>query len=216
MAFRVPLPTGSVVDLTLRLCKETDYETLKCEVKHAAENELRGILCYTEEDIVSTDIVGSGCSSIFDAKAGIALNSTFMKLITWYDNETGYSNRLVDFINFMYKKDSEGQCNTPSSPSKNPGNPGKGPSGPAKGLSGPGRGPASPKKAQMDPTPPGIQGLKPVGANPIKSVSGSTNPGKPIFGDSIPGNPQKPTATSKEKPKSIGKGSENKPQPHKK
>lgn len=110
MAFRVPVPDASVVDLTVRLCKETDYDTVKCEVRQASENELRGILCYTEEDIVSTDIIGSGCSSIFDAKAGIALNENFMKLISWYDNESGYSNRLVDLISFMYKKDTEHEC----------------------------------------------------------------------------------------------------------
>lgn len=110
MAFRVPVPDASVVDLTVKFCKDTDYETVKCEVRQAAENELRGILCYTEEDIVSTDIIGSGCSSIFDAKAGIALTGNFMKLISWYDNEAGYSNRLVDLITFMYEKDKEQEC----------------------------------------------------------------------------------------------------------
>ncbi|KAJ8916662.1 hypothetical protein NQ315_000307 [Exocentrus adspersus] len=112
MAFRVPLPTGSVVDLTATICKEADYEKIKCAVREAAENELRGILCYTEEDIVSSDIIGSGCSSIFDAKAGIALNGHFIKLISWYDNESGYSNRLVDLVNFMHQKDSEAECAT--------------------------------------------------------------------------------------------------------
>ncbi|CAH1962552.1 unnamed protein product [Acanthoscelides obtectus] len=122
MAFRVPVPTASVVDLTIRICKPTDYEKIKCAVKEAAEGSMCGILGYTEEDIVSTDIIGSPYSSIFDANAGIMLNENFVKLISWYDNEAGYANRLADFVQFVKKKDDESACapKKPECPPKPP------------------------------------------------------------------------------------------------
>ncbi|UZJ51100.1 hypothetical protein CBS101457_000420 [Exobasidium rhododendri] len=107
MAFRVPVNNVSVVDLTCRIEKGATYEEIKAEVKRASETpELKGILGYTEDEIVSTDLNGSTYSSIFDAKAGIQLNKNFIKLVAWYDNETGYSNRVLDLISFMAGKDS--------------------------------------------------------------------------------------------------------------
>ncbi|XP_067637709.1 glyceraldehyde-3-phosphate dehydrogenase 2 [Eurosta solidaginis] len=105
MAFRVPTPNVSVVDLTVRLGKPASYEDIKAKVKAAAEGPLKGILDYTEEEVVSTDFVSDTHSSIFDAKAGISLNDKFVKLISWYDNEFGYSNRVVDLIKYMQSKD---------------------------------------------------------------------------------------------------------------
>ncbi|MBO6830372.1 MAG: type I glyceraldehyde-3-phosphate dehydrogenase [Allomuricauda sp.] len=96
MAFRVPTADVSVVDLTVRLAKETSYEEIKKAMKTAAEGELSGILGYTDELVVSQDFVGDVRTSIFDADAGIELNSKFFKVVSWYDNETGYSNKLVD------------------------------------------------------------------------------------------------------------------------
>lgn len=96
MAFRVPTPDVSVVDLTVRLEKETSYEEIKKVVKAASEGELKGVLGYTEELVVSQDFVGDTRTSIFDAGAGIELNSKFFKIIAWYDNEAGYSSKLVD------------------------------------------------------------------------------------------------------------------------
>ncbi|WP_421804045.1 type I glyceraldehyde-3-phosphate dehydrogenase [Flagellimonas sp.] len=96
MAFRVPTADVSVVDLTVRLAKETSYEEIKKAMRTAAEGELSGILGYTEELVVSQDFVGDVRTSIFDADAGIELNSKFFKVVSWYDNETGYSNKLVD------------------------------------------------------------------------------------------------------------------------
>ncbi|MDC6385763.1 type I glyceraldehyde-3-phosphate dehydrogenase [Flagellimonas taeanensis] len=96
MAFRVPTADVSVVDLTVKLEKETSYEGIKKAMKKAAEGELAGILGYTDELVVSQDFVGDVRTSIFDADAGIELNSTFFKVVSWYDNETGYSNKLVD------------------------------------------------------------------------------------------------------------------------
>lgn len=96
MAFRVPTADVSVVDLTVRLEKETSYEEIKKAMKTASEGELAGILGYTEELVVSQDFVGDVRTSIFDAGAGIELNSKFFKVVSWYDNETGYSNKLVD------------------------------------------------------------------------------------------------------------------------
>ncbi|WP_461533909.1 type I glyceraldehyde-3-phosphate dehydrogenase [Sinomicrobium sp.] len=96
MAFRVPVPDVSVVDLTVRFQKETSYEEIKKAVKTASEGELKGILGYTEELVVSQDFVGDTRTSIFDAEAGIELNSKFFKIIAWYDNEAGYSSKLVD------------------------------------------------------------------------------------------------------------------------
>ncbi|KAL0421516.1 UNVERIFIED_CONTAM: Glyceraldehyde-3-phosphate dehydrogenase, cytosolic [Sesamum latifolium] len=98
MAFRVPTVDVSVVDLTVRLEKEATYEEIKAAIKEESENKLKGILGYTEDDVVSTDFVGDSRSSIFDAKAGIALSKNFVKLVSWYDNEWGYSSRVIDLI----------------------------------------------------------------------------------------------------------------------
>lgn len=96
MSFRVPVPNVSVVDLTARLEKPATYEEIKQAYKEAAEGELKGILGYTEDDVVSEDFKGDTRTSIFDAKAGIALNDNFVKVVSWYDNEWGYSNKLVE------------------------------------------------------------------------------------------------------------------------
>jgi glyceraldehyde 3-phosphate dehydrogenase len=101
MAFRVPTPNVSVVDLTVRLEKGASYEDIKKTIKAAAEGPMNGFLGYTEDDVVSNDFVGDSRSSIFDAKAGIALSDKFVKLVSWYDNEWGYSNRVVDLIKHM-------------------------------------------------------------------------------------------------------------------
>jgi glyceraldehyde 3-phosphate dehydrogenase len=101
MAFRVPTPNVSVVDLTVRLQKSGSYEDIKAAIKAASEGPMNGILGYTEDDVVSNDFVGDARSSIFDAKAGIALSDKFVKLVSWYDNEWGYSNRVVDLILHM-------------------------------------------------------------------------------------------------------------------
>src|SRR6056297_1842504 len=98
MAFRVPTADVSVVDLTVRLNKETSYEEIKKAFKTASEGELNGVLGYTEEAVVSQDFVGEANTSVFDAGAGIELNSKFYKLINWYDNEAGFSNKMVDLI----------------------------------------------------------------------------------------------------------------------
>lgn len=105
MAFRVPVPNVSVVDLTCRLEKPATYEQIKAAVRAAAEGPMKGILEYTEDDVVSSDFITCHSSSIFDAKAGISLNDHFVKLVSWYDNEYGYSNRVIDLINHMYHKD---------------------------------------------------------------------------------------------------------------
>lgn len=105
MAFRVPTPNVSVVDLTVRLGKAATYDEIKAKVKEAANGPLKGILDYTEDEVVSTDFVSDPHSSIFDAKAGIPLNNNFVKLISWYDNEYGYSNRVIDLIKYMQTKD---------------------------------------------------------------------------------------------------------------
>ncbi len=101
MSFRVPTINVSVVDLTCRLEKSATYEQIKDCVKKYAEGELKGILGYTDEDVVSSDFMGEYCTSVFDAKAGIALNDNFVKLISWYDNEWGYSNKVLDLIYFL-------------------------------------------------------------------------------------------------------------------
>jgi len=98
MSFRVPNIDGSVVDLTCRLAKSASYADIKAEVKRASENELKGVLGYTEDAIVSSDIIGDSRTSIFDAGAGISLNDNFVKLVSWYDNEWGYSCKVVDLI----------------------------------------------------------------------------------------------------------------------
>ncbi|KAJ9114633.1 hypothetical protein QFC22_005506 [Naganishia vaughanmartiniae] len=105
MAFRVPTSDVSVVDLVARIEKPASYEDIKATMKAASEGELKGILGYTEDELVSTDFVGSTESSIFDAKAGISLNDHFVKLISWYDNEYGYSRRVCDLIAYMAKVD---------------------------------------------------------------------------------------------------------------
>ncbi|HOQ08301.1 MAG TPA: type I glyceraldehyde-3-phosphate dehydrogenase [Clostridiales bacterium] len=107
MAFRVPTVDVSVVDLTCRLEKPATYEEIKAAVKKAAEGELKGILGYTEDEVVSSDFIGDPRTSIFDAKAGIALNSNFVKLVSWYDNEWGYSNKVLDLIMHMAKVDAQ-------------------------------------------------------------------------------------------------------------
>ncbi len=96
MSFRVPTPTVSVVDLTVRTTKETSYEEICAAMKKASETYLKGVLEYTEDEVVSSDFIHSKSSSIFDAGSGIGLNSKFFKLVSWYDNEWGYSNRVVD------------------------------------------------------------------------------------------------------------------------
>ncbi len=98
MAFRVPTPDVSVVDLTVNLERATSYEAVKAAMKTASEGAMRGILGYTEAEVVSTDFLGESCTSVFDAGAGIALTDTFMKLVAWYDNEWGYSCKCVDLI----------------------------------------------------------------------------------------------------------------------
>ncbi|MCK9522906.1 MAG: type I glyceraldehyde-3-phosphate dehydrogenase [Proteobacteria bacterium] len=104
MAFRVPTSNVSVVDLTVELEKEASYDTICATMKSASEGALKGILGYTEEAVVATDFVGEVCTSVFDAKAGIALDGTFVKVVSWYDNEWGYSNKVLDLIAVMSKK----------------------------------------------------------------------------------------------------------------
>ncbi|HPF93124.1 MAG TPA: type I glyceraldehyde-3-phosphate dehydrogenase [Tenuifilaceae bacterium] len=101
MSFRVPTLNVSVVDLTVRLEKATDYESIKAAMKKASENEMKGVLGYCDEDLVSSDFIGDSRTSIFDAKAGIMLNDNFAKIVAWYDNEWGYSCKLLDMIAYM-------------------------------------------------------------------------------------------------------------------
>lgn len=108
MALRVPILDVSVVDLTVKLSRQTTYAEICSAVKKEAEGALNGILHYTEEEVVSSDFIGSTYSSIFDAKAGMELNSTFFKLIAWYDNEMGYASRLVDLIAYMTSRENRG------------------------------------------------------------------------------------------------------------
>jgi glyceraldehyde 3-phosphate dehydrogenase len=105
MAFRVPTPDVSVVDLTFKTTKATSYKEICAAMKKAAEGNLQGILGYTDEAVVSTDFQGDDHSSIFDAGAGIELNANFFKVVSWYDNEWGYSNRVVDLMLSMAKKE---------------------------------------------------------------------------------------------------------------
>jgi glyceraldehyde 3-phosphate dehydrogenase len=105
MAFRVGTPDVSVVDLTFKTEKSTSYKDICAAMKAAAEGDLKGILGYTEEEVVSMDFRSDPRSSIFDAKAGIELNSNFFKVVSWYDNEWGYSTRVVDMIEYMAKKE---------------------------------------------------------------------------------------------------------------
>ena len=103
MSFRVPTADVSVVDLTCKLKTNASYDTIKAAVKTASEGPLKGILAYTEDDVVSSDFIGDAHTSIFDAKAGIALTDNFVKLVSWYDNECGYSNKCLDLISHMDK-----------------------------------------------------------------------------------------------------------------
>ena len=102
MAFRVPTPNVSVVDLTVNLEKPASYEESCAEIKRASENEMKGVLGYTEDAVVSTDFNGATETSVFDAAAGIALTDTFVKLVSWYDNETGYSHKVLDLVAHVY------------------------------------------------------------------------------------------------------------------
>jgi glyceraldehyde 3-phosphate dehydrogenase len=105
MAFRVPTVDVSVVDLTCELETETTYDDIKAEVKLASETYAKGVVGYTEDQVVSSDFIGETCSTVFDAGAGIMLTPTFVKIVSWYDNEWGYSTRLVDLVGIMAKKD---------------------------------------------------------------------------------------------------------------
>ncbi|KAK2749565.1 hypothetical protein FQN55_003265 [Onygenales sp. PD_40] len=105
MSMRVPTSNVSVVDLTCRIEKPVTYDQIKATIKKASENELKGILAYSEDALVSTDLNGDPHSSIFDAAAGIALNDNFIKLVSWYDNEWGYSRRVLDLISYIAKVD---------------------------------------------------------------------------------------------------------------
>ena len=107
MSFRVPTLDVSVVDLTVKLAKETTYEEICAAVKKASETTMAGILGYTDEDVVSSDFYTDPRTSIFDAKAGIMLNPSFVKLVSWYDNEWGYSNKVLMLIEHMAKVDNE-------------------------------------------------------------------------------------------------------------
>lgn len=100
MAFRVPTLDVSVVDLTCRLERSTNYDEIKAAVKRASENEMKGILGYIDEPVVSSDLIGNANTSIFDAQAGIMLNPNFVKLIAWYDNEWGYANKVIELVAF--------------------------------------------------------------------------------------------------------------------
>ncbi len=106
MAFRVPTPNVSVVDLTVNLATPATYEEICAEIKRASENEMKGVLGYTEDAVVSTDFNGCPLTSVFDATAGIQLTPTFVKLVSWYDNEVGYSNKVLDLVSLVhnYKK----------------------------------------------------------------------------------------------------------------
>jgi glyceraldehyde 3-phosphate dehydrogenase len=101
MAFRVPTPDVSVVDLTCKLAKPATYEEIKAAVKEASEGDMAGILGYTEDAVVSNDFIGDSRTSIFDADAGIALNDNFVKLVSWYDNEWGYSSKVIELIAYI-------------------------------------------------------------------------------------------------------------------
>ena len=105
MAFRVPVADVSVVDLTCRIEKGASYDTIKATIKAASEGDMKGIMGYTEDDVVSSDFIGETCTSFFDADAGIALNDNFVKLVSWYDNEWGYSNKVVDLVEHMSSVD---------------------------------------------------------------------------------------------------------------
>ena len=104
MSFRVPTPTVSCVDLTVKTVQETSYKDVCAAMKKASDTYLKGILAYTGDEVVSSDFIHDQHSSIFDAGSGIGLNSRFFKLVSWYDNEWGYSNRCVDLVKYMIQK----------------------------------------------------------------------------------------------------------------
>lgn len=104
MAFRVPTCDVSVVDLTVKLNKPATYDEIKAKVKEASEGELKGILGYTEDQLVSTDILGDARTSVFDAGAGIQMSPTFVKLVSWYDNEVGYAYKALDLMGRIKEK----------------------------------------------------------------------------------------------------------------
>ena len=112
-ALRVPVADVSVVDLTCNLIRPTTLEAVKSAIKHAAEGPMKGILAYTEEAVVSQDFVRHPASCIFDASAAVQLTPTFVKLLAWYDNEWGYSCRVVDLIAHMARADREREARTP-------------------------------------------------------------------------------------------------------
>ena len=107
MSFRVPTLDVSVVDLTCRLKKAATYDEIVAKIKEACETEMKGIMSYTEDAVVSSDFIHDPHTSIFDVKAGIALSDTFVKLVAWYDNEWGYSNKTLDLIEHMYEVDNK-------------------------------------------------------------------------------------------------------------
>lgn len=109
MAFRVPTTNVSVVDLTCRLAKPAKYEEIKAAIKAASEGPMKGIMGYTEDEVVSSDFIGESCTCVFDAKAGIALNDNFVKLVAWYDNEWGYSCKVLDLVMHMAAIDKAGE-----------------------------------------------------------------------------------------------------------
>ena len=104
MAFRVPTPNVSVVDLTVNLDKPASYQEICTAMKAASQGELKGILGYTEDAVVSNDFIGEQCTSVFDATAGIALTDTFVKVVSWYDNEIGYSNKILDLASYVSRQ----------------------------------------------------------------------------------------------------------------
>src|SRR5690606_10444592 len=104
MSFRVPVPNVSVVDLTVRLKNPATYEEICAKMKESADGELKGIVGYTEDAVVSNDFIGDPRTCIFDAGAGIQLSDKFVKLVAWYDNEWGYSNKVVDLVAYVSKK----------------------------------------------------------------------------------------------------------------
>src|SRR5262249_1124877 len=104
MSFRVPTPTVSVVDLTVKTVKETSYKDICAAMKRASETYLKGVMPYTADEVVPTDFIHDPNPSIFDAGSGIELNNRFFKLVSWYDNEWGYSNRCVDLLKYMIAK----------------------------------------------------------------------------------------------------------------
>nr|UVJ69102.1 GAPDH1 [Pagiophloeus tsushimanus] len=118
LAFRVPTPIASVVDFTVRICKCAKLQDINDEIKDASRCSMSGILCYTEEQVVSSDFIGCTCSSVYDATSSMQLSDHFFKLIAWYDNEYGYACRLADFLVFIHAKDVEAECK--SKEKKNP------------------------------------------------------------------------------------------------